>query len=289
MAVSSYEYFFQVLGNWGSSIPLEGQWFVYFDLQSVEALKGDVGNAIKNYDDYANWQISPGVTSSLKNALYNPPMEKLVGCVFARSVVLPGETINTSNNAVNYGGYLGPSTSSNREGYNKLSITFTETNASFIDFIIRPWVILVGYNGLIARNMNSPKNIRCKSINIIQLAKAGKKQSSMAKRKMMTFYNAAPVSLEDSNLTYAADGLNYNKIDFVYDYYDVKEVDSPKFFQNIVTQPSVNTTSPTTTRSLNSGTNGNSGNGTSGSIPGSSIPTIKVKTPSYKTDNPTPQ
>jgi len=226
MASSAYEYFFQILGDWGGSIPLEGQWFVYFDLESVNALKTNVGDAIKSYENGTDWQISPNLTSQLKKKLYNPGIEQLVGCVFARDITLPGETINTSNNDVKYGGYLGPSTSSNREGYGKLSVTFTETNASFVDFIMRPWTILVGYNGLIARNDNSPKKIRCKTIEVIQLAKTGAK-NPMAKRKKITFYNAAPVSIEDSSLTYAADGLNYTKVEFVYDYYSISEVDTP--------------------------------------------------------------
>jgi len=288
MASSAYESFFQILGDWGSSIPLESQWFVHFDLQGVPALKGNVGAAIKVFDSAPDWNITSNITSQLKKDLYNPPKEKLMGCVFARQVSLPGETINTSNNDLKYGGYLGPVTSSNRESYNKLSITFNETNASFVDFIMRPWLILVGYNGLIARATGSAKNVKCPAVDVVYLGKTGAKKP-MTMRKIITFYNVAPVSIEDSQNTYAADGLSYNKVDFVFDYYSVSEGKSGDFFSNNVAQPAVASTTPNTTRSLNNGTNGNSDNGTSGSIPGSSIPTITVKTPSYKTDNPTPQ
>lgn len=271
MAGSAYEYFFQILGDWGSSIPLESQWFAYFDLQGVPALKGDVGNAIKFFDSSPQWKIGSTIVEQLKKDLYNPPIESLLGCVFARQVLLPGETINSSTSDLKYGGYLGPVTTSNREGYNKFSITFNETNASFVDFLMRPWTILVGYNGLIARSKGSSKNVRCPMVKIVYLGKTGAR-SPMTKRKIITFYNVAPVSIEDSASTYAADGLSYNKVDFVYDYYDVSEGDSPDFFKSIVTQPSVPSTSPNTTKPT-----GNRGPGASGSVPGSSIPTITIR------------
>jgi hypothetical protein len=278
MAGSAYEYFFQILGDWGSSIPLESQWFAYFDLQGIPALKGDVGNAIKFFDSSPQWKIGSTVVEQLKKNLYNPPIESLLGCVFARQVNLPGETINSSASDLKYGGYLGPVTTSNREGYNKFSITFNETNASFLDFIMRPWTILVGYNGLVARSKGSSKNVKCPMVKVVFLAKTGAK-SPMTKRKIITFYNVAPVSIEDQTNTYAADGLMYNKVEFVYDYYDVSEGDSPDFFQSIVVQPSVPSTSPNTTKSPNNKINENSGNGVPGSTP-------RVKTSSYTADNP---
>jgi hypothetical protein len=249
MAGSAYEYFFQALGDWGSAIPLEGQWFVYFDLESVNALKKDVGEAIRVYDSSPDWQLGNGIVSQLKKSLYNPPIEKLIGCVFARQVILPGETINTSNDSLKYGGYLGPVTSSNRESYNKLSIVFNETNASFIDFILRPWTILVGYNGLIARGPNSPKNVKCKSVELVYLAKTGM-NSPMAKRKIISFYNVVPVSIESSMNTYSADGLTYAKVDFAYDYYSVKEADSSTILTGNATSPSVASAAPNTTKTI---------------------------------------
>lgn len=58
---------------------------------------------------------------------------------------------------MDYGGYQAPATIGNREKYKKLTVTFLETNASFLDLILRPWIVMVGYNGLVARSENSPK------------------------------------------------------------------------------------------------------------------------------------
>jgi hypothetical protein len=228
MASSPYRFYLDILSNWSSTIALESQWFMYFNLPSVNALKGDVGSAVRNYDsgNSSAWSIGSGIVSQLTKTEYQLTTESLIGCVFARQITLPGETIGTSNEGVDYAGYLGPATSSNRDVYKKLSIVFTETNASFIDLILRPWSILVGYNGLIARQPGSPKNVKCDYADIVFLAKTGA-NSPMAKRKIFRFYNIVPSIVPGMSQTYASEGMIYGAVDFAYDYYSVLEADSP--------------------------------------------------------------
>ena len=49
MATSPYYYYLDILSQWPTSIALESQWFLWFDLQSVTALKGDISEALKWY------------------------------------------------------------------------------------------------------------------------------------------------------------------------------------------------------------------------------------------------
>jgi hypothetical protein len=231
MSNSPYVFYLDVLSDWASTIALESQWFLYFDLASVNALKGDLGATVRNYDSGspASWGISSATTSGLLKDKYQLSTESLVGCVFARQVTLPAEKINASNEGVEYASYLGPATSSNRDPYNKLSIVFTESNASFIDLILRPWSILVGYNGLVARAPGSPKNVKCDFADVVFLAKNGS-GNAMSKRKIFRFYNIAPVSVTGLSQTYAAEGMIYGNVDFVYDYYSVFDADTSNHF-----------------------------------------------------------
>ena len=230
-ATSPYVFYLDVLSDWASTIALESQWFMYFNLESVNALKGDLGATVRNYDSGSptGWGISSSTTAGLLKTKYQLTTESLMGCVFARQITLPGEKINASNEGVNYGGYLGPATSSTRDIYNKLSIVFTESNASFIDLILRPWSILVGYNGLVARSPGSAQNVKCNFADIIFLAKNGP-NNPMAKRKIFRFYNLAPVSVPGLSQTYAAEGMIYGGVDFVYDYYSVFDADTANKF-----------------------------------------------------------
>lgn len=228
MASSPYSFYLDILSKWPTTIALESQWFMYFDLNTVNALRNDLGSAIRKFDsgDANSWSISRDVVNQLTKSEYQLTTESLMGCVFARQITLPGETIGISNEGVDYTSYLGPATSSTRESYKKLSVVFTETNASFIDLILRPWAILVGYNGLIARQPGSPKNVKCAYADVVFLAKAGATRT-MAKRKIFRFHNIVPSIIPGMSQTYASEGMIYGGVDFAYDYYSVLEADSP--------------------------------------------------------------
>lgn len=228
MATSPYNFYLDILSKWPSTIALASQWFMYFNLPSVNALRSDVGAAVRKYDSGSSnaWGISQATINALNKEEFQIRTENLVGCVFVRQVTLPNEGVNASNQGLNYSGYMPPATTSGRIPYPKLSIVFTETNASFIDLVLRPWTILVGYNGLIARTNNSNKNVKCNYADIICLAKTGA-GSPMAIRKVFRFFNIAPININGLTNSYASEGLMYSNVDFVYDNYCVYDADSP--------------------------------------------------------------
>jgi hypothetical protein len=210
-------YFLDKLGTWPSGLSLASQWFVILDLNSVPALKGAVLKSNLNKLE-PKWDIDPSVSSHLMTPQFQDNPQELIGCIFAREVNYPGESINVSYESLNAAGIMAPPTSFGREVYNKFSITILETNASFVDFVLRPWAILVGQHGLIARSERSNKNIRCPLIKIYLLAKVGEgKQFEV--RKSINFINAAPVFVDNFVNSYEQEGIKYTKVDFVYDHY----------------------------------------------------------------------
>jgi hypothetical protein len=143
-----------------------------------------------------------------------------MGCVFVRQVTLPSEGVEAGNVGLAYGGFQPPATASNREKYQALSVTFLETNASFLDLVIRPWVISVGYNGLIARPRESQKYVKSNFADVVLLSKVGS-YVRMGIRKIYRFYNLAPISIQSETYSYAEEGLRYSEVKFVYDSYAV--------------------------------------------------------------------
>jgi hypothetical protein len=230
MAGSPYNFYLDILSRWPSTIALASQWFVYFDLGTVNALQADLASAVRNYDaggSSGSWEISQTTINQLLRPDFQIATENLVGCVFARQVQTPTENIVAANQGLSYGGYQAPATVSSRSPYQKLTVVFTETNASFIDLVLRPWSIMVGYNGLVARTANSPKNIKCRFADIISLGKTGA-GSPMAIRKVFRFYNLAPISVQGITNSYASEGLMYTSVDFVYDRYSILDAQSPQ-------------------------------------------------------------
>ncbi len=224
-----YSYYVDLLGRWPTNLALASQWFIYFDFSSVNALQSNLQNQLVQRESALGnngWNYQSNVTKYLLDGGLQYAAENLTGCVFARQVDLPSENVEAGNVGLEYGGYLPPATASAREKYKKLSVTFLETNASFLDLIIRPWTVLVGYNGLVARADNSPKKVKCRFADVVLLAKTGA-GNPMSVRKVFRFYNLAPVSIDGEEYSYMIDGMKYSSVSFVYDGYVVQDANTP--------------------------------------------------------------
>jgi hypothetical protein len=220
---SPYSYYLDLLGQCPTSIALASQWFITFDFRDVGSLFSNLQD-ILNDRETSGWNYNKDVTKYLLDSSLQSSTNNLIGCAFARQVKLPSESINASHTGLEYGGFQAPATSSGREQYNTFSVFMLETNASFIDLILRPWTIAVGYNGLVAREIG-PKYVKAKSATIYMLAKTGQ-YSRMAFRKAYTFYNVAPVKIFSEEYSYAEEGLRGGEVEFVYDRYTVSDLES---------------------------------------------------------------
>jgi len=200
------------------------------DLSDVGVLQKDFSN-LNKYDSpsgeggtsSADWNIPASTIKNLISKNNQEMTNNFVGNVFAREVTIPSDTIIAGNDGLEYGGYQAPAVAKNRQKYQKLSITFNETNSSFLDFIIRPWIVNVGYFGLVARD-SGDRTVKASIVDVIYLGRTGPgKQNPSIPRKKFRFFNVAPVSIDGVNNQYQSEGLQYAKVDFVYDRYCVMD------------------------------------------------------------------
>lgn len=220
---SPQHYFLDILSQWPTAIPIESQWFVVFDLASVGVLASNISEIVRKLDsgstDANSWSIRPSIVSNLIQPQYQNMYQNQIGCVFARQITIPSDYVTAGNEGLDYSGYQGAATTSGRRNYEKLQVIFHETNSSFLDFVIRPWIIAVGYYGLIARSEPS-KKVKCNSVYAIYMGKGGAFKPSV-RRKVISFKNAAPVSIQSMQSNYGADSLQTAAVDFVFDSYSV--------------------------------------------------------------------
>lgn len=221
---SPYDYYLGILSKWPTNIALVSQWMVMINFGDVSQTLTNSQNVLADTET-AKWLIDGNVVNYLIDSSLQSTPNQLVGCVFARQVTLPGESIDAGNVGLDYGGYQAPATANTRSKYEPLSITMLETNASFLDFVIRPWVVMVGYNGLLARSQTSNKNVKAATIDIAMLAKQGVGKS-MGIRKLYRFNNCAPIAIQSETYSYTEEGLRYSDVKFVYDSYSVLSEDS---------------------------------------------------------------
>jgi hypothetical protein len=189
--------------SWFSSIPLNSQWVVLIDTYP-RAISSDI---IQNLEyvggDKKGWDVSQP-----KGILTSYFYQKVVGCLFAQGVNIPNEKYDVQNLAIkNNRGFVPGLIAGDRTGYSGLPlvIEFRETNTSFMDMVIRPWVILASHYGFVARpgGDNDIRNIKC-TVTILQYTRSYQKVSQIP-RKVWTFYNCVPTGLVDQSLTYSPD------------------------------------------------------------------------------------
>ena len=127
---------------------------------------------------------------------------------------------------MSYGGYTAPITSNTRNSYQKLSITFLETNASFVDFVIKPWMILSSYYGLVARQPESDKNVKCSWCDICMLTRTRPGVAPVI-RKVYRFTDMVPVNIQGEQYSYMSDDMKYSSVDFAYNQYYIQDAQTP--------------------------------------------------------------
>jgi hypothetical protein len=203
--ISARDYFLTQMESWVTSIPLRTQWVVLIDrypaalntkiLQGLELIGGDK----------KGWDISTPVS-----ILKSYPLQRVIGCLFASSVTIPPETLDTEYiNVKNNRGFQWGLISAERQKYQFLRIGFRETNTSFLDTIVRPWIILASHMGFSARpgdkrGARDYYNVKT-DVTILQYA-ASYSNISMIPRKVWTFYNCVPVTLSDEEVVYDPNG-----------------------------------------------------------------------------------
>jgi len=204
--ISARDYFLTQMESWVTSIPLRTQWIVLIDRYPA-ALNTKILQGLEyTGGDKKGWDISTPVS-----ILKSYPLQRIIGCLFASSVTIPPETLDTEfANIKNNRGFLGGLIAAERQKYGSpLRIGFRETNTSFLENVIRPWVILASHFGFTARpgDRNGQRdyfNVKT-DVTILQFANSYQ-NISMIPRKVWTFYNCVPTTLSEEEMVYDPNG-----------------------------------------------------------------------------------
>lgn len=119
-------------------------------------------------------------------------------------------------------GFLPGKVGGNRSGNQELSIQFRETNRSFPDLVLRPWIMLASHLGLVARPYGDNRDIKT-NIRIIQLAKTYQ-HMPLIERKIWHFYNCVPTGMDGKELTYDQNDIHLYTVKWAYTHYGVESL-----------------------------------------------------------------
>jgi hypothetical protein len=135
--------FLDALSQYAASVPLKSFWVIQFKIPSLIGEQNLRGLSEMYYNN-----------DLARNNLANNKFTKNVGCIFCRSFNFSGENNNSAIPEMDVRGFRSVPYAGGRNSaiFGNLSLSFYESSISFIDHIIRPWVVLISYYSTIARN-----------------------------------------------------------------------------------------------------------------------------------------
>lgn len=220
--ISPRDYFLVQMESWFTSIPNSTQWIIVIDNYPA-ALRTSVIQGLERTDG-SKKGFDIDIARSILNSF---PLQKIVGCLFAHEITIPTEQFSISTATINNNrGFLpgvigGPRISEAPE----LVIQFRETNTSFIDFVLRPWVILGSHFGMASRpgDRDGSKDPRNMKINMTLLQYTRTYQGiSMIPRKVFNFYNCMPYQISEQTLNYTDEALTTYSTRWTYSNYTIE-------------------------------------------------------------------
>lgn len=188
--VSTRNYFQKALNSWIATPALQSQWIMVIE-SFPPALASSV---IRNLERTVGSQKAYDIDLA-KAILTSFLFQKTIGCLFCKRFEMPEETYSVETATLeNNRGFIPGVISGNRASYadKQLSIDFYDSNYSFVENIIRPWVMLASHFGYVTRN---DPNLKI-TTNIYLLSFGSTYQNvSMIPRKVFRFYNCAPTQV----------------------------------------------------------------------------------------------
>jgi len=223
------DHFHQLLDQWDFAIPSRNLWVIYIERFPVGLFHEANNRSLVNILDLngvgldssdRKWKILKNVKSLTRYEYQETPS----GCTFAQGVAIPGENMSVSHVKPNNNRGLIPGrVAGERSLPQDLILEFRETNTSFVDNIVRPWIIMGSHYGFVARDPGDIKNVQA-NVHVYQL---GKTMTGIPNvhRKHWTYYNCVPTRINQAQLTYDYDTVNtVNQTTWSYTHHSVEQL-----------------------------------------------------------------
>lgn len=217
--------FQEFLSDPSTSIPINSNFLIVFN-SFPPGLREFTDEKISEYEP-DKWEVFKTGSSLIKKISGSSYNYKFL---FATGITLPNEGYNARRTgpAEEFGdfsgGLLSGVTSSSRYQKDLLRMSLLETTDSFIDSVIRPWVVATSHYGLFARSPGSEFDIKT-NIDVFMFNSRTNKRE--IQRKVYTFYGCAPTSFDEQTITYGNNDTTILSTSWVYNNYSIKTIKAP--------------------------------------------------------------
>ena len=207
-----------VLSSRAGALPKEAQWVVAWEGagNTANTINGipKVITRVNEFEPGNGWDITAGF-----NAITADAFNGNMGCMFAQSVLIPGDSFQAQPDAgIQKNGLTQAYLGQGRNMPSNLVISFLNSNVDFVDNVIRPWVIMTSHLGLVART--GDLNYRT-NVSFYKLGVTGP-DTPPTLLLQYHFTGVCPISVDGHEYTYA----NYSSpirrsATFIYNYYNI--------------------------------------------------------------------
>jgi len=197
-----------VLSTPAGALPKGPLWVVIFD---------GFPQIIKQVKDYEPNMPTPWEIEKAFNTITSSRYQTEKGCILAQSISLPGESLITIVEGNQYNGFIRGRLGAGRQDFDLLRINFLNTNLLFVDNVIRPWTIMTGHLGMIARpkEQNYRTNLTVYRLGVVD------RDTPPFILQQYNFWGVCPVSVSTEDLVYDNSSQVVKGADFTYQWYTV--------------------------------------------------------------------
>ena len=216
--VSVHALFWNALTANSDSLALSQLWMCGIDRASLTRIANAVNNQLGDYES-GSWNTVENGQAAVNSVVLDPGnwTGSSTGAhdlyLFANGISFIADGLNTSRVGPDHVGAMKGLIGDGRLELNAANITFLESNISFVDGLLRPWMALVGHRSL------KDQNLRC-DIEFYCLEKWTLYQP-LKVRKAMKFKNAVPINVDAVEMNYTGDKLIERSVQFAFDRYEV--------------------------------------------------------------------
>jgi hypothetical protein len=243
---SQIPYFLErYLSRPASALPKNALWIV--DFQDVEKVRPAILRTAElepaGLDGSSTgWDVENGLNTIINSYLKDSTSK---GCLFAQAVSVPGESFVANPEGIQQQNLIRTTVGGGRDPYTGLQMTFLDTNVSFVDSVIRPWVLTTARLGMKARSAQN--QIYRATITVYKLGIYSPTESPVILQQYK-FHGACPTSVSSEEFNYVAATSPINReVTFSFHYYTFKTINN-KFTQN--TPPNITKDSPSMVTNL---------------------------------------
>jgi hypothetical protein len=219
--VSIHESFWNTLTKNNDSLALSQLWLCGINKQTLGSIGDYISEKLPKYEK-GNFGTGRGkVGAEINSVVLNDANWSRIGTsigvndiyMFTRGISFIGDSLSTSRVGSTQTGAMKGLISEGRGDLTTTNITFLESNISFVDGFLRPWLMLAGHRSL------KDQKLRC-DIELFALEK-WELFEPLRVRKSLILRNAVPVSIDTEEYNYTGDKLIERQVQFAFDRYEI--------------------------------------------------------------------